>query len=213
MSTTTPTPPASSLADADLKEWLPSPRSIYRLSVDQYDALVASGVFAKRDRFQLINGILVAKMTEHPPHAVASTMLWEAYLPLVPAGWHLRVDKSLRIPRRKSVLEPDLVMARGATQDYLEHHPGPADVALVVEVAQSSLSEDRDLARVYGVGGVPVYWIVNLVDRQIEVYTNPGRAGYRSRVDFKPGQNVPVVVLGAEIGRIAVDDILPRRRP
>jgi Uma2 family endonuclease len=213
MSTSVTTRSTSSPADADLTEWLPPPQSIYRLSVEQYEAIIASGAFAKRDRLQLINGILVAKMTEHPPHAVASTMLWEACVPLVPAGWHLRVDKPLRIRRRKSVPEPDLVMARGASRDYLKHHPGPTDVALVVEVADSSLGEDRDLARVYGAGGVPVYWIVNLVDRQVEVYTGPGRGGYQSRVDFKPGQEVPVIVDGVEISRVAVDDLLPRRRP
>jgi Uma2 family endonuclease len=56
---------------------------------------------------------------------------------------------------------------------------------------------------------VPVYWIVNRVDRQIEVYSGPSSAGYSSRVDFRDGQNVPVVTEGVEVGRIAVADVLP----
>ena len=61
----------------------------------------------------------------------------------------------------------------------------------------------------YAYGGVPVYWIINLVESQIEVYSDPAPEGYRSRQDFKPGQDVPVVIDGREIGRIAVADILP----
>jgi len=67
------------------------------------------------------------------------------------------------------------------------------------------------MAHIYGSGGVPVYWIVNLVDRQVEVQTNPGPGGYESRQILKPGDDVPVVVDGAEPGRIGVADIMPRR--
>ncbi|MFI5460645.1 MAG: hypothetical protein ACHRXM_34960 [Isosphaerales bacterium] len=61
----------------------------------------------------------------------------------------------------------------------------------------------------YARGGIPVYWIVNLVDRQVECYTGPGSAGYASRVDLTVGQDVPVVIDGVEAGRIAVAHILP----
>ena len=60
-----------------------------------------------------------------------------------------------------------------------------------------------------GATGVPVYWIVNLFDRQVEVYTDPGPAGYAIRMDFPSGQQVPVVIDGRQRGQIAVDDILP----
>ena len=187
--------------------------SLYRLSVGQYEAIVESGVFTKRDRLHLINGILVSKMTENPPHAVASTMLWETMVPLVPEGWHLRLDKPLRIPLRHSVPEPDLVMVRGSAQDYLEAHPAPADVALVVEIADSSLELDRGMVTVYGGGSVPVYWIVNLVDRQVEVYTDPCAAGYAKREILTQGEVVSLIQEGAVRGRIPVEDLLPRRRP
>ncbi len=65
------------------------------------------------------------------------------------------------------------------------------------------------MAAIYGGAGVPVYWIVNLVDRQVEVYTDPVPGGYATRTDFRPGQRVPVVIDGREVGQIAVDDILP----
>jgi Uma2 family endonuclease len=84
------------------------------------------------------------------------------------------------------------------------------DVALFVEIAESSLTTDRsEMGGIYAASGIPYYWIVNLVDHQIEVYTGPGPAGYQSRQDLKPGQDVPVVVDGVEVGRIPVADLLP----
>jgi Uma2 family endonuclease len=196
------TPPAS-------LEWDPSPESIYRLTVDQYEAMVASGVFTKRDRFHLINGILVKKMTQYPPHAASCETTRRTLEPLLREGWHIRGDKPLRIPKQSSVPEPDLVITRGSSRDYFKRHPGPADVAPVIEVSDSSLKEDRKLAQVYAGGGVRVYWIVNLIDGQVEVYTRPSQKGYRSRRDFTRGQVVPVIIDGVEVGQLAVSAILP----
>jgi Uma2 family endonuclease len=82
---------------------------------------------------------------------------------------------------------------------------------LVVEVASSSRSEDRAMADIYGKGGVPVYWIVTLVDRQVEVHTDPGPGGYGAHQTFKIGQEVSVIIDRVERGRNAVADIMPRR--
>jgi len=106
------------------------------------------------------------------------------------------------------------VVTRGKSQDYLKRHPEPVDVSLVIEVADSSLEEDRTLmARIYGGGGLARYWIVNLVDHQVEDYSQPsGTAeplGYRHCEIFRPGQSIPVVIEETEAGRIAVADILP----
>ncbi len=80
---------------------------------------------------------------------------------------------------------------------------------MIVEVAVSSLAEDRNQADLCAADGIAVYWIVNLVDSQIEVYSDPTSTGYSSRVDFLAGQSVPVVISGVQVGTIAVDDVLP----
>ena len=100
------------------------------------------------------------------------------------------------------------LLARGTVDDYVGGHPGPADVALVVEVADTTLAKDRRRKRTYGPAGIPVYWIVNLRDRKVEVYTSPGPDGYASRTDYSPAMNVPLVINGATVGEIAVTDIL-----
>lgn len=206
MSTITPLQPMT----ATQPFWVPSLPTLYRLSIAQYEAMVASGVFTKRDRLHLINGFLVAKLTEYPPHAAACEGVRQAIAPLLPPGWHLRSDKPLKLPNCISVPEPDLVVARGTWRDYDQRHPEPSQVPLVVEVSSSSLLEDRQMALVYGGGGVAVYWIVNLIDRQVEVHTDPGPDGYRTVQVFSSDQAVPLFLEGMELGRITVTDILPR---
>ncbi len=84
-------------------------------------------------------------------------------------------------------------------------------MALLAEVSDSTLTQDRGVnLAAYAKDGIPVYWIVNLIDRQVEVYTRPLKAGrYRSRRDYRPGQHIPVVIDGQRLPPIAVDDILP----
>ncbi|MGA7502103.1 MAG: Uma2 family endonuclease [Isosphaeraceae bacterium] len=103
---------------------------------------------------------------------------------------------------------------RGARPpDYRRRHPGPAEVGLVVEVADSSVEDDRAMAMTYG-GGIPVYWLVNVRDGQLEVYTEPSGpappVGYRRCAVFHPGHDVSVVLDGREVARIAVADLLPQ---
>jgi Uma2 family endonuclease len=188
--------------------WIPSP--LYRMTVKEYEAMVASGAFKGRNRFQLISGLLVTRMTQNPPHTIADILCGDELIRVIPPGWHVRPAKPVRLPGQATMNEPDRCVVRGSTRDYLGSDPGPADIGLIVEVADSSLADDREMgAQVYGPAGIPVYWIINLVNRQVEVYTDPGAGGYQSRAVFSPGQSVPVVIDGQQMGEIAVDNVLP----
>jgi Uma2 family endonuclease len=201
MSTMTPTQPPS--------RWIQ--KRLARLTVDQYEAMVDSGVFTKRDRFTLINGFLVAKVPKSPRHTFIAKNLGKKLKGLIPSGWDFRIEDAVRLANSEP--EPDVSVARGDIEDYADRHPGPADLAMVVEVAASSVSEDRQMADVYGPAGIPVYWILNLKARQVEVYTllkRPGVFRYGKPRVFKAGQSVPVVIEGVAVGQIAVADILPR---
>ncbi len=90
----------------------PPPRLLYRMSMEKYEAMVQSGVFTRRDRLQLVEGLLVGKMTEHPPHASVSVTTADAIRAMLPKGWHVREEKPLRIPARASEPEPDIVVTR-----------------------------------------------------------------------------------------------------
>ncbi len=181
------------------------------LTVDQYDRMVEKGILPETNRFELIEGKLVEKITKGGKHSASSERTWRAIHAHLPAGWHVRVEKPVRIPQRRSEPEPDVSVVRGGIDDYEDRHPGPPDVVLVVEVTRSSVAKDRKLARVYGGGDIPAYWIVNLPKRQLEVYSSPVNGTYPTSRILGETESVDLVIEGRVVGRIAVADLLPRR--
>ena len=181
------------------------------ITVDEYERMIEDGTIGEDDPIELIEGRLVAKMTKKPDHMSSSGRARRAIESVLPPGWHARVEGLVRIPSRDSEPEPDLAVVRGDIDDYEDRHPDPADVALVVEIAKSSLAEDRKLAETYGGGGIPTYWIVNLVHRQLEVYARPANGTYSSLTILKKNELVDLIIDGQTVAQIAVADLLPRR--
>ncbi len=192
--------------DHDINGWIPSP--LFRISLEQYEAMAASGAFSEHDRFYLLNGLLVEKMTQNDPHATADELCGQALIRRVPQGWHVRSAKPVRLPP-SSKPEPDRSVVRGTIRDYSDRSPGPGDVGLVLEVAVSSLAQDRLQASVYAAAGIPCYWIVNVIERQVEVYLHPTPNGYQSRAIYRVGESVPFTVDGLDLGSLSVAELLP----
>jgi Uma2 family endonuclease len=180
-----------------------------RLSVDQYEQMVENGILPETNRFELIEGKLVEKMTKGGKHSASSERAWRAIHALLPPGWHVRIEKPVRIPKRRSEPEPDVSLARGVIDDYEDRHPGPSDLALVVEVTRSSVAKDRALARIYGGGGIPVYWIINVHKRQLEIYTNPVDGVYPTPKILSQLESIELVLDGQAVGQIAIVDLFP----
>jgi hypothetical protein len=196
----------TTMAPSQLTHSLPSPEEVYRFTVDQYEHMVESGALREDDRVELVDGIVVWKMPKSTSHIASTRKCLREITRLLAPGWHVRKEEPVRIPDYDEP-EPDLAVVRGAEDAFDSRLPGPQDAVLIVEVAFRSLKRDRTERREsYGRAAIPVYWIVNLVDSQIEVYTDPGLT---NRTDFQMGQDVPLVIDGQEIGRIAVADLLP----
>jgi hypothetical protein len=187
------------------------PFPIYRLTVEQYHKLAEIGVLTANDRVELIHGWLVPKMTVNPPHNYAVNALMQAFLALAGTAATVRIQQPITTP--DSEPEPDAVLAVGSNADYKKRHPKPSECALVAEVAESSLREDRTTKlELYAGAKVAVYWIVNLVDRRVEVYTQPKggkNPAYKTRTDYGPDDAAPVVVAGKQVGTVAVKELLP----
>jgi Uma2 family endonuclease len=180
---------------------------LYRITVDEYERMADAGVLTDR-RVELINGWLVRKMTTKPPHVVAVDAAGEAIASLLPKGWWLREEKPVRIPDFDEP-EPDLSVVRGSRQHYRTRHPGPGDIEFLVEVSDTSLSWDRrEKLSAYARAGVPIYWILNLVDRQLEIYSDPTATGYQDCQILGLADHGRVVIDGVEVGVIAVADLL-----
>ncbi len=185
---------------------------IMRFTVDQYHEMIDKGILTDDDPVELLEGWLVIKMSKNPPHSVVSQLIREAIGPLLPTDWF--VSSQEPITTKTSEPEPDVSVVKGRRRDYLKRHPFPHEVGLLVEVSDASLDRDRTIKkRIYAQARIPVYWIVNLIDKLIEVYTDPTGPGkkpdYRKRQDFKPGESIPVVLGGKQVGLLAVSEILP----
>jgi hypothetical protein len=148
-------------------------------------------------------------MSSITPNSTADELCGRALEKAIPTGWHVRAVKPIRLPPG-SKPEPDRSVVRGEIRDYSERSPGSEDRGVVVEVAVSSLAQDRAQAGISAAAGIPDYGIVNVVGRQVEVYSEPGITGYQVRVDYPAGVHVPVVLDGVQTGSVVVDDILPR---
>lgn len=184
---------------------------IHRFSVEQYHRMIAAGVLTESDRVELLEGWIVDKMPQHPAHAGVISILLARLQAKLPRGWIVRVQSPITL--EDSEPEPDLAVVRGPEEKYLAAHPTPEDIAIAIEVADSTVEQDRTVkGRTYARARLPHYWIVNLVELHVEVYSQP-RAGrtpaYRGREIFRMEYGVPVVVAGRETGRIPVRHLFP----
>lgn len=184
---------------------------LHRWSVADYHRFIELGILTEDDRVELLEGNVVTKMAHNPPHDVAVQRLTKRLVRLAPTGWEVRIQSAITLA--DSEPEPDGVVARGDESTFAHRHPQPADIGLVVEVSSSSLQIDRtDKGRIYAQAGLPIYWIINVVDRQIEVYTNPQSVGsspnYATRTDYHSGALVPLVLDTRPIAQLPVDELL-----
>ena len=189
----------------------PVPLRLHRLTVEQYHRMIGAEILHSGDNIELLEGWLVDKMTKNPPHTVCTQLITEELRGLGLLGRSVRVQEPISLS--DSEPEPDVVLARGHIRDFLEHHPHPHDIELLVEVADATLRQDQTLKkRLYARANIPVYWIANLLEMQIEVYEEPQPAlewpDYARKQIFRAGENVPLVLEG-ETHLLSVKDLLP----
>lgn len=173
------------------------PLPVRRFSVDEFHRLISADVLGEDDAVELLEGWIVPKMPHLPRHDATVDLARESLSARLPAGWRVRVQSA--ITTSDSEPEPDLAVVRGPASRYARSHPGRGDIALVIEVADSSLSRDREFkGRLYARARIPFYWIINLVDSLIEVYAEPAGRGnstaYREHVDFAFTQSIPLSI-------------------
>ncbi|MFO0957790.1 MAG: Uma2 family endonuclease [Isosphaeraceae bacterium] len=181
-----------------------------RISVDDYREMSERGVLTPNDRVELIDGVVVEKMTKNPPHIVATDLLDTLLRRSVPEGWFVSSGNPVLMAKFDSEPEPDLQIVRGTPRDYLARKHEPVDTALVIEVADSSYGFDRRIkGKLYASSGIPVYWILDLNRRLLEIHSDPAGDGYGLVEEFGPDSEVPIVLGGVDVARVAVREILP----
>lgn len=167
--------------------------TIARLTLEQYERMIEAGVFDSDEpkHIELIHGELREMTPMGTPHQYALTVLDNAWTRKIsmPKGVWVLMQAPIAMPNQQSMPEPD--MAWIADRDYSRTRPHAADVFLVIEVAETSLEYDRgEKAETYAAAGIKDYWIVNLVDRCVEVRREPRNGRYQSVESFSAGAEV-----------------------
>jgi Uma2 family endonuclease len=202
----------STVAHSGSLAWQPPKLPVWRFTVDEYLRLMEAGIFSEPEKVELLEGLMVPKMTRNARHDLALELADEVIRPLLPADWRLRVQSALVTP--DSVPEPDIAAVRGHARSRGGRHPRAQECGLLIEVAEASLDRDRtDKGRLYANAAIPYYWILNLIDNCLEVYSQPtgpdADPRYLRREDFAAKDYVPLVLDGQEIAKIGVADLLP----
>jgi Uma2 family endonuclease len=153
----------------------------------EFDRLAELGVFTEDDRIELIGGELVPMSPKGNRHELVKTKLLNWFMRRLPAGFEIAVELGWR-PRDDVYLEPDILIYRLGAQPSLV---GPGEVALALEVADSSLKFDTGAkANTYAALGVREYWVVNAVTLATRLHRDPSETGYRGRIDVPADQEL-----------------------
>lgn len=166
-----------------------------RFTADEVIRMAEAGILGRDDRVELLEGELVVVPPQGPQHAAEAVDL-QVRLRLYEPGAHIRPQLPLA-GSSEDLPEPDIAVVRGAPRDYVERHPTGAEAILVVEIARTSQAIDRRKAAIYSRMGVPVYWIIDLSKRRLEVRSEPTQDGdYRSTSLLSESDSVILPVVG-----------------
>ena len=179
----------------------------FRFTVDQYDQMIKTGILCEDDRVELIRGEIVPKMPSGPRHAGITNRLNRLLGPQVSGRAILAVQNPIHLP--DSEPEPNVAVLRPSQDDYATRHPMPADVFVLIEVADSSLDRDRDWkGPLYAENDIPIYWIIDLESATVIVHCTPRPDGtWRDVGTHQRGDTLTIAALPGV--SIAVADILP----
>jgi Uma2 family endonuclease len=188
----------------------------HRITVEEYHRMAEAGIFGPESRVELLEGVIVDKMTKKTPHVHATDLLDDLLHHFLPRGsdYFASMGNPVTIEDRDGEPEPDAMVLRGRLSDYAGRRRTPADAALVIEVSDTSYRYDRfDKWVTYAGARVPVYWILDLNRGRLEVHTEPSGQGetayYAHTQIFGPDDQVALILDGREVASFGVRELLP----
>jgi Uma2 family endonuclease len=197
-------PPQSGPSEGRLRRW--------KWTGDDLIRMGEAGLLPPEAKFELLDGEIYERMPPGPLHSYTVTIIGDLLRAhLRGGGSHVREEKPIRLNPRYDP-QPDLAVVRGPRADYRNQFPVPEDVLLVVEVADSSVGEDRELKLpAYAEAGIPECWLVNLPEQHVEVYRDPSPRGYRTVQIRTSGETIEPQV--ASLEPLAVGEVLGATSP
>ena len=184
-----------------------APFTIRKWTVKEYHKLGEMGFFHPEERVELLSGNIIkmsAKGTAHTSALGRTDRLLQNLFENL--AW-VRLQDPIALDDN-SEPEPDIAVVRIDPFDYATHHPTPSEVYLIIEVADSSLTFDREIkAKAYARSGITDYWVLNVNERQLHVFREPAVDGYQSELIL--GENGSISPLQFPAVNIAIQAMLP----
>jgi Uma2 family endonuclease len=163
---------------------------IRSLTSADYYQMMESGIIREGEKVELILGQIFTMAAKGTRHTVSTTRLITELPLLMQRRAIVRCQEPITLPNN-SEPEPDIVIVRLRSDDYVNSHPAPADIILVIEVADSTIRFDRETkAPLYAAAGISEYWIVNLIDNRLEIYRQPEGSIYASIEIITPPRSI-----------------------
>ncbi len=178
----------------------------WRFTVDEYHKMGAAGILGEDDRVELVDGKIVQMSPINISHAVCVDRLNKLLNRILPEEFTMRVQSPIFLDDINEP-QPDVAVLRPGDYLNMAQHPGPADILLIIEVADSTVSSDRrqKMPR-YARAGIPEAWIVNIPKGVVEVYSNPVDGKYESMQ--RVGRSGSITVETLPDISLRVDDFL-----
>jgi Uma2 family endonuclease len=166
------------------------------------------GILPRRAPVELIEGLIITMSPIGLHHTYSVNKLLAKLMPLLEPDWFASPQNPIALPNSEP--QPDIAIIRGAPEDYLEHHPGSGDVAILIEVVDSSLEYDRHTKGfLYFRHAVPEYWIINVVDRVLEIYRREiGRQEFTLAEVLDRSKTLPLILDGKNRGELRVSELI-----
>lgn len=171
-----------------------------RWSVDEYHRMIATGILTSRDHVELLDGHIIEMVPQDPPHASTTSSVGNAFVMLFAGKAWIRQQLPITIAPN-SEPEPDIAVVKIDPQRYGDRHPSPADVYLLVEVADATFNTDRhQKLKIYASAGIPEYWIIDVKQRRLLVFREPDGVTYHVEQVLTPQEAIaPVAFPDIEI--------------
>ncbi|MEM1320040.1 MAG: Uma2 family endonuclease [Bacteroidota bacterium] len=160
------------------------------ITVKEYQLMAASGILTEQDRVELVNGEIFHMSPIGSRHAACVNRMANHLIQQLLANVIVSVQNPVVI-NEHSCPEPDIALLRPADHYYADQHPGPDDILLLIEVAETSIVYDREVKlSLYASAGVAECWLVDLENNWIESYRLPSGGAYKIRELLRPGEQI-----------------------
>ena len=177
-----------------------------QITVEEYDLMIQTGVFDENDQVELLNGAIVEKMPKGPKHSAATDRVTRVFYRNFEENVVIRNQNPIWLDEF-SEPEPDIVLAKARDDNYENSHPIPAEIYLILEVSDSTLDYDRNTkGEAYARAGIRQYIVLNVQERLLEDYREPGTDGFQSKQTYRAGQRFNLAAFPNTL--LSVDEFL-----